>query len=234
MPTNQQAKKFWKTEEERMRLVRKQLAWMLHAHECLKYEENKKSVKKECSMPSSCKVMKEVLVHVRTCTFFTDCSFELCVSTRAILYHWIACIHSDCILCSPQRKATALENTKNFECAASRDFVSHFKTCGKDVFQCDYCQKIKTFQKIQDFRRMVFRKPTQKRQETMLVHSCHCTDPKCKIPQCLKMKRVLTHTKLCNRKVHSSSVCQEVAVFCSHHAIVCTEDDCLLVRGILE
>ena len=62
----------------------------------------------------------------------------------------------------------------------------------------------------------------------LLKHSCRCQDRTCQIPMCIKMKRVLTHTNMCQGKTAESMVCQEIATFCLNHTIVCTQKDCIL------
>ena len=62
-----------------------------------------------------------------------------------------------------------------------------------------------------------------------LVHAAQCRDPHCKQPSCIKMKKVLTHTKECkqlSRKWNQCNICKQFVLLCISHAKNCTDDKC--------
>ena len=63
-----------------------------------------------------------------------------------------------------------------------------------------------------------------------LVHATQCRDPHCKQPSCIKMKKVLTHTKECKlmlaRKWNQCTICKQFVLLCISHAKNCNEDTC--------
>ncbi|KAL3266918.1 hypothetical protein HHI36_011068 [Cryptolaemus montrouzieri] len=62
-----------------------------------------------------------------------------------------------------------------------------------------------------------------------LVHACQCRDANCRLTSCLKMKRVVTHTKVCKRKTNGGCpICKQLIALCCYHAKHCTETKCLV------
>ena len=63
-----------------------------------------------------------------------------------------------------------------------------------------------------------------------LVHATKCHDPHCKQPSCIKMKRVLTHTRECklmlSNKWSLCKICKQFVLLCISHAKNCNEDKC--------
>lgn len=63
-----------------------------------------------------------------------------------------------------------------------------------------------------------------------LVHATKCHDPHCKQPSCIKMKRVLTHTRECklmlSNKWNMCKICKQFVLLCISHAKNCNEDKC--------
>ncbi|XP_037871053.1 histone lysine acetyltransferase CREBBP isoform X3 [Bombyx mori] len=60
-----------------------------------------------------------------------------------------------------------------------------------------------------------------------LVHACQCRDANCRLPSCQKMKRVVTHTKICKRKTKGDCpICKQLIALCCYHAKHCTESKC--------
>ena len=63
-----------------------------------------------------------------------------------------------------------------------------------------------------------------------LVHATKCHDPHCKQPSCIKMKRVLTHTRECklmlSNKWNICKICKQFVLLCISHAKNCNEDKC--------
>jgi hypothetical protein len=62
-----------------------------------------------------------------------------------------------------------------------------------------------------------------------LVHACQCRDVDCRLPSCQKMKRVVSHTKLCKRKTNGGCpICKQLIALCCYHAKHCQEAKCLV------
>lgn len=60
-----------------------------------------------------------------------------------------------------------------------------------------------------------------------LVHACQCRDANCRLPSCQKMKRVVSHTKLCKRKTNGGCpICKQLIALCCYHAKHCQEAKC--------
>lgn len=60
-----------------------------------------------------------------------------------------------------------------------------------------------------------------------LVHACQCRDANCRLPSCQKMKRVVTHTKICRRKTKGDCpICKQLIALCCYHAKHCQETKC--------
>ncbi|XP_045763305.1 histone lysine acetyltransferase CREBBP isoform X10 [Maniola jurtina] len=60
-----------------------------------------------------------------------------------------------------------------------------------------------------------------------LVHACQCRDANCRLPSCQKMKRVVTHTKICKRKTKGDCpICKQLIALCCYHAKHCQETKC--------
>ena len=54
-----------------------------------------------------------------------------------------------------------------------------------------------------------------------LVHACQCRDANCNLPSCLKMKRVVAHTKGCKRSNKECPICKQLIALCAYHAEIC-------------
>ena len=63
-----------------------------------------------------------------------------------------------------------------------------------------------------------------------LVHATQCHNVHCKQPSCIKMKRVLTHTRDCKLmltgKWNQCNVCKQFVLLCISHAKTCKVDKC--------
>ncbi|KAI6240900.1 Histone acetyltransferase [Aphelenchoides fujianensis] len=60
-----------------------------------------------------------------------------------------------------------------------------------------------------------------------LVHACQCRDANCRRPTCLKMKRVVQHTKICKRRQTTNCpVCKQLIALCCYHAKHCNLAQC--------
>ena len=63
-----------------------------------------------------------------------------------------------------------------------------------------------------------------------LVHATKCHDPHCVQPSCIKMKRVLTHTRECKLMISNKwkmcLICKRFVQLCILHAKNCNEDEC--------
>ena len=60
-----------------------------------------------------------------------------------------------------------------------------------------------------------------------LVHACQCRDVTCKLESCIKMKRVIRHTRDCRlRNSGNCSICKQFVALCLFHARNCNENQC--------
>lgn len=60
-----------------------------------------------------------------------------------------------------------------------------------------------------------------------LVHACQCRDANCRLSSCQRMKRVVTHTKVCKRKTNGGCpICKQLIALCCYHAKHCLEGKC--------
>ncbi|ODM94762.1 CREB-binding protein [Orchesella cincta] len=92
--------------QEKRRLIRKQLAVLLHAVLCRVRDEligNTGESARPCPT-AFCGLMKTVLNHLRTCDARLDCPHPHCASSRQILNHWKQCTQADCPVCSSLRR----------------------------------------------------------------------------------------------------------------------------------
>ncbi|XP_013161585.1 PREDICTED: uncharacterized protein LOC106113400 [Papilio xuthus] len=87
-------------EEERRRLIRAQLATLLHAHECRADETRLRHAIWYCNVPS-CQEIKYILRHLTVCQNRTSCKKTYCVSSRQIIGHWKNCENPQCPICLP-------------------------------------------------------------------------------------------------------------------------------------
>ena len=62
-----------------------------------------------------------------------------------------------------------------------------------------------------------------------LVHATHCRNPSCTLASCMKMKRVVEHTKSCKRKGNNGCpICKQLIALCCYHAKHCRELECVV------
>ena len=63
-----------------------------------------------------------------------------------------------------------------------------------------------------------------------LVHATQCHNVHCKQPSCIKMKRVLTHTRDCEQMLsgrwNQCNMCKQFVLLCISHAKSCKVDKC--------
>lgn len=61
-----------------------------------------------------------------------------------------------------------------------------------------------------------------------LIHAISCRDgPACNANGCLKMKRVVEHTKICPRKTYGGcTICKQLIALCCHHSKSCRQSVC--------
>ncbi|XP_067945482.1 histone acetyltransferase p300-like [Watersipora subatra] len=60
-----------------------------------------------------------------------------------------------------------------------------------------------------------------------LQHASQCKDANCKQSVCEKMKRVVSHTKMCKRKTTGGCpICKQLIALCCYHAKICKEAMC--------
>ena len=71
--------------------------------------------------------------------------------------------------------------------------------------------------------------PREQKCIQFLVHASQCRDPMCKQPSCIKMKRVLRHTRDCKLRMSGNcTICKQLLLLCHSHAKSCTDDKCLV------
>lgn len=87
-----------KSKEEKKRLIQKNLVLLLHANMC----EQRANV--QCNSPH-CKVMKELLRHMKLCREGDACKRAHCKTSKFIIAHWRRCKLRTCDVCSPIRQA---------------------------------------------------------------------------------------------------------------------------------
>lgn len=202
---------------------RMQLVVLLHVQ---KYQDEADILHIGCKIPF-CYLARAVWRHMVRCKLKIACPDFKCRSSHQILAHWDSCRlnKSSCTICDPLKKGKYMRKRYTVpDCVAARASIDHFKNCTSvDCKRCD---------NIVDFRRKALksrgfgaRGPIR---SALLNHSCRCQDRTCRNPMCIKMKRVLTHTNMCQSKTTQSMVCQEISTFCLSHTIVCTEKDCIL------
>uniref|UniRef100_A0A8C4NJB1 histone acetyltransferase n=1 Tax=Eptatretus burgeri TaxID=7764 RepID=A0A8C4NJB1_EPTBU len=79
-----------------------------------------------------------------------------------------------------------------------------------------------TMQNPQESRRLSIQRCIQS-----LVHACQCLNANCSLPSCLKMKRVVQHTRVCKRKTNGGCpICKQLIALCCFHAKHCQENKC--------
>ena len=62
-----------------------------------------------------------------------------------------------------------------------------------------------------------------------LVHACQCQDMTCKLQSCIKMKRVIRHTRDCRlRNNGNCSICKQFVALSLFHARNCNENQCFV------
>lgn len=64
-----------------------------------------------------------------------------------------------------------------------------------------------------------------------LLHACQCRDANCRRPSCIKMKRVVQHSKSCKRKNNQTDgppcpICKQLVALCCYHSKHCEQDKC--------
>lgn len=204
--------------------VRMQLAVLLHAQ---KYQLVDDNDHKGCTVPF-CQIGRDVWKHIKTCTDEINCSEPRCKVSREILSHWDLCSknHLYCKVCTPL-KVFKEKYTRKFEvpdCRTSKNLIRHYKEC--TLMDCKRCDVLKRLKRRGYGPHSL---PNQRICHSgLLKHSCRCQDRTCKNPMCIKMKRALTHTNVCRLIGSTSTICQEIAIFCLNHSIACTQPNCIL------
>ncbi|KAI1727816.1 TAZ zinc finger domain-containing protein [Ditylenchus destructor] len=85
---------------EKIKLMQKQLAVLLHAFKCQQREKNDTQNMTPCTL-LYCRTMKGVLGHLINCTAGRQCTYPHCASSRQIITHFKNCNQEDCAVCKP-------------------------------------------------------------------------------------------------------------------------------------
>lgn len=115
----------------------------------------------------------------------------------------------------------------NGNCTVALQIVDHFKKCTNPA--CLSCEVVRKLQ-VNLFGRndLNLKRP----RDPMISHACRCHDNVCRMPWCIKMRRVIGHIKVCRHHIERSSqnstVCNEIYTFCIRHASMCQDIDCKL------
>lgn len=174
---------------------------------------------------SNCQMIKDVLRHMRSCRLGADCKTPLCIECHQLVAHFNKCVSLECPVCKNIRRI-AWRRRENQYCAKSCEMIQHYKQCA--LANCASCKCVNELRpaRTPDIER---RAP---RREAMLAHACRCRDRGCRQPMCIKIRRVVGHTKVCNGKTTNSAICREVFSFCCRHAIVCRDVNCVITDGL--
>lgn len=170
---------------------------------------------------SNCQMIKNVLRHMRLCRLGTDCKTPLCVECHQLVAHFNKCVNLECPVCKNIRRI-AWRQRENQYCAKSCEVIQHYKQCA--LINCSCC---KYMHQLKPTRTRLAERDAPKR-EVLLAHACRCQDRSCRQPMCIKIRRVISHTKVCNGKTNNSAICREVFSFCCQHAIVCRDANCVI------
>ena len=62
-----------------------------------------------------------------------------------------------------------------------------------------------------------------------LEHYTYCANKHCQLHSCMKMRKVVTHAKNCNRKNNNDCIiCKQLIALCCYHAKSCTKEKCIV------
>ena len=60
-----------------------------------------------------------------------------------------------------------------------------------------------------------------------LEHASQCRDGNCRVSSCLKMRRVIEHTRVCSRRQKNEcNQCKQLIALCACHARTCNNSSC--------
>ena len=143
--------------------------------------------------------------------------------------HATHCREVNCQHLSCAKMKRVVEHTKTCQqktgggCCICQEFTNlccyHAKLCLERVCFVPFCRQIKL--KLRQLR--------IQRYVQSLVHATHCREFNCQHLSCAKMKRVVEHTKTCQRKSGGGCrICQEFTNLCCYHAKLCLERVCFV------
>lgn len=218
---------------DRINHVRMHLALLLHAQ---KYQHVADNAHTNCIV-HFCAFGRKLWKHITTCKQQTvACTEQYCRVSRDMMAHWDACSKAQnfCRMCTPLRIAKQrVKDRRNKpelpNCREARDLIQHYKECISSDGSCKLCKFLICIKRLPYGP---YGLSKWQRHSVLLKHSCCCRDLSCKNPMCIKMKRVLTHTNVCQTKRSDSMVCLEIVRFCLRHTISCTEKKCILSCGM--
>ena len=60
-----------------------------------------------------------------------------------------------------------------------------------------------------------------------VIHASECKDGNCEMQSCVKMKRVVKHTRNCTKKNNGQCpICKQLIALCCFHAKICQDKNC--------
>lgn len=223
---------------EKVRVMRSTLVMMIHARLCSHRDaelqekdangteatpndiDQPKDQKEACKYVN-CPMMKDILNHMKTCRAGNSCTLPSCIECNELMAHFKNCNNLECPVCEKLRYI-AWKKAENRFCANSYEMITHYKTCA--VISCALCKYMHRMKNAPPR----FIDLNQKSREKSVARACQCRDRKCIHPICIKIRRVISHSKVCNRRSNSSAICREVFTFCCKHAVFCKEPHCVL------
>ena len=116
--------------------------------------------------------------------------------------------------------------------ACSQDF-DLCVNCYQSVGHCHPMDRLGLGLDMDEAQPQVPQNPVEARKQSIqkciqyLLHACQCKDIQCKLPGCVKMKRILKHTSDCKlRQSGNCTLCKQFLILCYKHAELCNEQSC--------
>ncbi|KAI6195786.1 hypothetical protein M3Y94_01029000 [Aphelenchoides besseyi] len=209
--------------DKEQEIVPHPLLLVLHAQKCQQSEVGPST---QCSL-RNCGAMKSTLDHIQQCNDHHSCTFSHCSRTKKIMSHWENCCEEDCKLCKTARNSDVSELLNMSQTATDFNILSLVdSSSSSNVEACRDCGSNDDKQFCNDCTHKSRNESVEKCTQS-LVHACQCQDADCHHLHCMKMKRVVQHTKLCKRRqTMNCSLCKQLIAICCYHAKHCNLADC--------